>query len=570
MIQGSIPSDFRNMTQMRNFLCNGINELSFDLEMVSSWSGIQHLVISETATRGTIPADMLTNLTNISTFLMARTQISSTVPAQSWFPPSVDLSGSRLSGVLPPNALNIGTRGLLINDLKLSGSIPSSSARRAGGVAESITVSASRNHFTGKIPADFNNLVGFETLILSGNLFSCNAPGMDEAVNLGVGEFVEPVVAALQAIGVTFVAESHKVVTNPFASLSGTYKNTVHIFAGNSQLSPNAGRLMQAKPASRVVLQDQILQGRISLFTSQSAFWQYFYMALPAFMLIYTIAVVVLVRRVWPDETGKLSRFFWRWDLHQASLSEFKLSLEFLTLQTQLQTFKTICMLVVGGVLLMLVNALASKVYSHSECINRLMFVSIASVEAGTLYQYVWVLWCCFSLGVQGFLVFQLTVQARNMIRVHPLLIRRFSSSCQEPLTIWRQKIRHHKIGQQIGYWVLVAVVVAVISSPTFGFILAKNMPSKEDDFFIKLLANAGFIAVLDVAISELVTPAACIMLAELKHGVKAVRSISTQHALPLALTTSRNALFFEIGGQILAPITFQLALDESCLRSVW
>ena len=194
MIQGSIPSDFRNMTQMRNFLCNGINELSFDLEMVSSWSGIQHLVISETATRGTIPADMLTNLTNISTFLMARTQISSTVPAQSWFPPSVDLSGSRLSGVLPPNALNIGTRGLLINDLKLSGSIPSSSARQAGGVAESITVSASRNHFTGKIPADFNNLVGFETLILSSNLFSCNAPGMDEAVNLGVGEFVEPVV----------------------------------------------------------------------------------------------------------------------------------------------------------------------------------------------------------------------------------------------------------------------------------------------------------------------------------------------------------------------------------------
>ena len=571
MIHGSIPSGFRNMTQMTNFLCNSNQELSFDLDIEKSWSNLQHLVISETATRGTIPADMLTNSTNISTFLMARTQISSTVPPQSVFPPSVDLSGSKLSGLLPPNAVNAGTRGLLLNDLKLSGSLPAGSARRVDGVTDKIAFAASRGYFTGKIPDQFNSKLGFETLILSSNRFSCNAPGMDGAANLGVGQFVEPVVAALKAIGDAFVEDrENKVVTSPFASLTGTYKNAVHIFAGNPYLGSNAGRVSgwtgPGIPASRVVRQDIIRQGKVSEFTEHSRFKEYFIIMLPAITLFHVLAIVVLACLVWQTETRKLYKYFCMWDPRQAYRSEYKISLWFLN-----NSFKSCRVLGLCGVTLLLINCLGPKVYSQVTCIDWLLFTSISSIETSTWYQWVWVLSCCLSFSIQGWLTMKMLVETKSLgLGTHTLLVSQFPSLKRTLLMNWRCKIRSHWILRYSAYGGLIAVTLAFISLPTFAFILVNNIPAEtSDEYGIKILGNAQVTTLLNIVISMLVVPAACDLLAEVKHGMNAVLSVRTELALPMAKTISNNIFFFEIGGQVIAPILFQFVLDESCLRSL-
>ena len=569
MIHGSIPSGFRNMTQMTNFLCNSNQELSFDLDIEKSWSNLQHLVISETATRGTIPADMLTNSTNISTFLMARTQISSTVPPQSVFPPSVDLSGSKLSGVLPPNAVNTGTRGLLLNDLKLSGSLPTGSARRVDGVTDKIAFAASRGYFTGKIPDQFNSKLGFETLILSSNRFSCKAPGMEGAANLGVGQFVEPVVAALKAIGDAFVEDrDNKVVTSPFESLTGTYKNAVHIFAGNPYLGSNAGQVSgwtgPGIPASRVVRQDIIRQGKVSTFTEHSRFKEYFIIMLPAITLFHVLAIVVLACLVWQTETRKLYKYFWKWDTRQAYRSEYKISLWFLN-----NSFKSCSVLGLCGVTLLLVNSLGSKVYSQVTCIDWLLFTSISSIETSTWYQWVWALSCCLSFSIQGWLTMKMLVETKALgLGTHTLLLSQLPSLQRTLLMNWRCKIRPHWILRYSAYGGLIAVTLAFISLPTFAFILVNNIPAEtSDEYGIKILGNAQFTTLLNIIISMLVVPAACDLLAEVKYGMNAVLGVRTNLALRMARTVSQNFFFFEIGGQVIAPILFQFVLDESCLR---
>ena len=392
MIQGSIPSGFHNMTQMRNFLCNGIKELSFDLKIVKSWSSLQHLVISETATRGTIPADMLTNSTNISTFLMARTQISSTIPEQSVFPPSVDLSGSKLSGVLPPNAVNIGTKGLLINDLKLSGSLPVSNTRQMNSITEPITFAASRGYFTGRIPDQFNSKLGFETLILSSNRFACNVPGMDGAVNLGVGDFVEPVEAALKAIGNNFVKEQSKVLTSPFASLSSTYKNAVLVFAGNPYLETNAGRVSgwtgSGIPASRVVEKDVIVQGRVSVFTEYSSFKQTIGLVLPGLFLLHFVAAAIAVCHHKESFAAYFRRDLQLETIHRLAGGTLVNILE--------QSISPLSLLAVCGVSIGILYAQTPSVYNQeteldeTECADPFLRLTAAPCKAGLLFQWAW------------------------------------------------------------------------------------------------------------------------------------------------------------------------------------
>jgi len=99
---------------------------------------------------------------------------------------------------------------------------------------------------------------------------------------------------------------------------------------------------------------------------------------------------------------------------------------------------------------------------------------------------------------------------------------------------------------------------------------LVNNIPAEtSDEYGIKILGNAQVTTLLNIVISMLVVPAACDLLAEVKHGMNAVLSVRTELALPMAKTISNNIFFFEIGGQVIAPILFQFVLDESCLRSL-
>ena len=132
------------------------------------------------------------------------------------------------------------------------------------------TLSLSRNYLKGK--TDYlDSIATMKTLILSSNLFSCNAPKLNRSPALGEGSFTEPVVQALKSIGKEMAENpiEYRTVVNPFRELKGQYDNAVHVFAGNTQLESGASSIPQ-NPASRVVKRDTILQGQVQTFQYHS------------------------------------------------------------------------------------------------------------------------------------------------------------------------------------------------------------------------------------------------------------------------------------------------------------
>ena len=186
---------------------------------------LQSLLLADNAISGTTPSSLWTNVTTLHTLTLSSNPISGT------------LSGPVLM------------KSLLLNDMALSGSLPSFS--RPGLNSTLAVLSLARNYLTGSTDA-LEQESSLETIILSAvsvlllaylslcvgslqNYFSCEVAGLDEATGLGQGVFQDPTTEALQSAG---RASLQQTGINPFASLENrNYSNTALSFAGNTQAS---------------------------------------------------------------------------------------------------------------------------------------------------------------------------------------------------------------------------------------------------------------------------------------------------------------------------------------------
>ena len=86
------------------------------------------------------------------------------------------------------------------------------------------------------------------------------------AVNLSRFSFDDPLAATLKELGTTNSLKDFPYI-NPFESLElPSYRNMALSFAGNPQLTTSAG-LMPPVEAGRLLLRDEIRQGKTALFS---------------------------------------------------------------------------------------------------------------------------------------------------------------------------------------------------------------------------------------------------------------------------------------------------------------
>ena len=476
-IEGTIPEDFRNLTNMKSCMVYDNKALSIDLRTVHSWPQLQHLAVQTTATSGTIPEDILSNTSNIASFLIASTLVSGTLPAGLFSGPrglsSFDASSNSISGHVPINSVNKFTKGLLLNAMRLSGSISASNSaadrisNRSDFKSGNVTISAARNTFAGTIPKEFEFLTSLKTLILSGNRFSCYAPDMDNAVNLGKDTFEEPVVSALKEIGEAFVLGDIKIRTNQFADLSGSYHSAVTVFAGNSALQSGAS-LLPGQPASLLSKMDQKQLGKVPLFENHSNFKQFFWITLPGALIVHIVVTALVVSWKWPNEPNKLRRYLANWRPIKP-VGKYRLAL---TVLSKLRATWIVMGLLYISAVGLLANAFMDKVYSHPECIDPLMWISLTTVSTSTFYQWIWTVMCCGTLTVQGAIACKLRrVPNRANAKCHQLLL--VLSHRAQAVADWKSKVRPISTWRRLAaYAVLRGLTITAASLPTFAFIL--------------------------------------------------------------------------------------------------
>jgi hypothetical protein len=103
-------------------------------------------------------------------------------------------------------------------------------------MAQSLEVlSLARNYITGKTD-NLEHESALQTLLLSSNRLSCQSAELENATNLGQGDFVEPSSSTLEDAGKVLEGVTG---TASAVSAAKTFQNTVLIFAGNTEESPN-------------------------------------------------------------------------------------------------------------------------------------------------------------------------------------------------------------------------------------------------------------------------------------------------------------------------------------------
>ena len=96
-------------------------------------------------------------------------------------------------------------------------------------------LSLARNYITGKTD-NLEHASGLKTLLLSSNHLSCQSAELESATTLGQGNFGEPSTSTLEEAGKVLGGVTGTASAAPAAK---TFKNTVLVFAGNTEESPH-------------------------------------------------------------------------------------------------------------------------------------------------------------------------------------------------------------------------------------------------------------------------------------------------------------------------------------------
>ena len=126
------------------------------------------------------------------------------------------------------------------------------------------TLSLARNWLTGTTDS-INGANSLQTLLLSGNQLECDAVRLDNATNLGQGQFSDPAKQVLSKLG-TDVATSTPFI-NPFGKIeTDNYTAIVMALSGNPFMTVGTS-LLSSGSTGRLIKQDRIIRGRLQLFS---------------------------------------------------------------------------------------------------------------------------------------------------------------------------------------------------------------------------------------------------------------------------------------------------------------
>ena len=104
-----------------------------------------------------------------------------------------------------------------------------------------------RNSIEGSLD-NLENYAKIQSLMLSGNLLSCKAPGLNKLTSFAVGSFVEPSIDAFLYVGQYFMSTG-LLDHNIFEFLNKSYDSAVFVYAGNIGLYLHGSWIPPVEPA---------------------------------------------------------------------------------------------------------------------------------------------------------------------------------------------------------------------------------------------------------------------------------------------------------------------------------
>eukprot|EP00658_Telonema_sp_P-2_P023989 TRINITY_DN19625_c0_g1_i4.p1 TRINITY_DN19625_c0_g1~~TRINITY_DN19625_c0_g1_i4.p1 ORF type:complete len:498 (+),score=102.98 TRINITY_DN19625_c0_g1_i4:3-1496(+) len=454
--------------------------------------------------------------------------------------------------------------------MALSGPLPSFDA------PELRTMAASRNFFTGGADV-LEGSWNLSTLLLNSNYMSCELTDLDNSTNLGQGEFFDPVSRTLK-IRLRTVLGFNLIDDDDVEA----FENIALSFAGNTEMTTAAGDLPPSS-TGRSTTVDEIRQGKHGLFSGHSNSKELFFITLPVLLLLHAASIGLAVRTSSrPDASFRSYLVPPPPELRKAAMLS----------RVCYACIRPMLGMAALGLLLGLLNGLTPTVFSTHGCVDPLVHVSVASVRASSVYQWLFVLGSLVGLAL-SMAAFRsiarwneeprarrvhavlgvLASESDNISAIHQELVGVWYSNAhglpclvgvprtQEPdalgVALWRRVV----------FWALHIPLAFVASLPAAGYVLGNNVPAGSG-WYYSLLSNSMAIALFKVGFNSALTPALAKKLAMFKHASQEQPPLATSGtAIPFFKTQVVVMLTVEVMSVLLAPMVAVFLLDESCLR---
>ena len=310
-----------------------------------------------------------------------------------------------------------------------------------------------------------------ETLLLASNYFSCNAPSMDVALNLGKGKFGNPLTRALQDAGNDM---SHTPpFRNPYEEMPTVeLSNSVWAFPGCSQLTADVCRL-NSDTATRFLSADAVRKGSMEPFTGYSTMKMLLWVTFPVLVLVHSLAVGVILYKHHRGIADAFKMYF------LPPKGAFPGNL---IAHLYMRSIPCLFLLMLVSCFMLVLNGISADIFQqHSGCTDPLVRVSIASVQLYSAYQWIWSLSSCVTTVIIALLVERLRSDSlvQHSQSVHDCLmtlINLVQPPHTQALKQWSSRALQtkHCLSRRVLYYVGMFALNVGCSLPAFGYVLGK------------------------------------------------------------------------------------------------
>ena len=252
---------------------------------------------------------------------------------------------------------------------------------------------------------NLDNAGSLETVLLASNYFSCYAPSMDHSMDLGTGQFRNPLTRAVREAGNEMSRTPP--FMNPYDEMPTVeLPNTVWAFPGCSQLTGDVCTLNSDTP-TRFLSEDAVRKGSMEPFTGDSAMKMLLWVTLPALVLAHSLAVGVTLYRH-PSGAANAFKLYFRPRMGASPGN--------LIAHLYMRSIPCLFLLMLVSCFMLLLNGISAGIFQqHSGCTDPLVRVSIASVRLYSAYQWIWSLSSCVTTVIIALIVERL--RSDNLVR---------------------------------------------------------------------------------------------------------------------------------------------------------
>jgi hypothetical protein len=415
-------------------------------------------------------------------------------------------------------------------------------------------LSLARNYIVGKT-AYLDQGFSLQTLLISSNYLVCRSAELENATELGQGNFVDPTSRTLHEAG---KAVSGEILSNPFKSAPNIIlPNTVLAFAGNSEMSREAA-LLPPTEAGRLLQEDEIEDGRPKLFPGHSDFWQFMCCVLPALVLFYGGAVVLT--------TGSVNQALGFVCTGLKSTGDDHILA---------RSMNPLVLLLMNGLLCVIIN----MIWSRSECIDYIIQTTITTVQTESAWQWLWVILNCSASVITTMLLACLQPSGIDsgaecsQSQWLRLVCTSDRASLKQAIVAWRMNMQvldtqiPCSVTRVLISWFLHLPVLCISMAPSAGYVLAMNVPATSA-WYLTIFKNPLVVTTVKLLFSQLVLPPVSLKLARFKYGITG-STVITSYELAVRIHHSQANSFLAFGfvTVLAAPMIAVAMLDESCLR---